>query len=152
MANWVENRLEIRGDKDEIQKFLDFAKTEVNEFDFNKINPYPEEFAKLDKESAGEGYISGGSRWCSANWGTKCNSDEVEVYDREEYSEIWFITIWSAPLPILERIAALYPTLTFRLKFGECNLDFAGIRTFKGTECLEEEDDEITEVDDEEES
>lgn len=52
--------------------------------------------------------------WCINNWGTKWNAYGYD--DGSDYSEkgcLWFQTAWSAPHPIMDKIAELYPTLEF---------------------------------------
>lgn len=48
--------------------------------------------------------------WCIANWGTKWNSLDVTM---EDNNRICFSTAWNAPIPVIEKLAALYPALKF---------------------------------------
>jgi hypothetical protein len=47
--------------------------------------------------------------WCVNHWGTKWNAMEVSLGN---YS-IEFETAWSAPIPVIEKLAELFPTVTF---------------------------------------
>lgn len=42
MPNWVTNNIEVTGNANDIQEFLEFVKSDENIFDFNKIIPQPE--------------------------------------------------------------------------------------------------------------
>lgn len=46
--------------------------------------------------------------WCREHWGTKgnaCNTD----YDKENPTEISFDTAWTPPVPIFEKLCAMFP-------------------------------------------
>ena len=113
MSNDCSNRIEIRGNKEVITRMFDIVKSEARdwgkepspnltekenrkwlglEFDFNKVVPYPEEFAKLDAERErqeksgvpyGElpdsGFSQGGYEWCLEHWGTKWNATNAST-------------------------------------------------------------------------
>jgi hypothetical protein len=54
--------------------------------------------------------------WCVENWGTKWNACRAEISKRSPDSgllEIRFDTAWDAPVPIYERLLALFPQLGF---------------------------------------
>lgn len=51
MANIVENRLTIKGERDQVRKLMDFVRSEERDFDFNKIIPMP---PSLDIEASTE--------------------------------------------------------------------------------------------------
>jgi hypothetical protein len=45
--------------------------------------------------------------WCVGNWGTKWNAMEVDI--SLEDNTIRFQTAWSAPTPVIEKLAKLFP-------------------------------------------
>lgn len=49
MPNWCFNSLEISGPAEELEKLQKQVKGEKTELDFNKIIPYPEDWAKADE-------------------------------------------------------------------------------------------------------
>jgi hypothetical protein len=52
--------------------------------------------------------------WSIANWGTKWNACYTEISAIEDgYINIVFDTAWSFPDPIFEKLAAMFPMLTF---------------------------------------
>lgn len=70
-----------------------------------------EDFPKLTYYEAGKRYVANirlyGSatwyNWCCDNWGTKWNASSIEQYG----TTIRFSTAWSAPRPIIERLACI---------------------------------------------
>lgn len=109
MPNWCDCDLRIDGNEEDIKAFEAFAASEDEVLDANNFIPYPEEFAKKDREAdkiwekirsmskeeneayfkehgypIREGYNSGGYEWCIENWGTKWGFCRPEVED--EYS------------------------------------------------------------------
>ena len=46
--------------------------------------------------------------WCRKNWGTKWNTYSFETISEDE---IEFQTAWSAPIPVIEKLAEMYPDI-----------------------------------------
>ena len=58
--------------------------------------------------------------WCVANWGTKWNAgDAIVVTDGNGQALFTFMTAWNAPLPIIQKIAKDFPTLSFDLLYAD---------------------------------
>lgn len=58
--------------------------------------------------------------WCVANWGTKWNAgDAIVVTDGNGQALFTFMTAWNAPLPIIQKIAKDFPTLSFDLIYAD---------------------------------
>jgi hypothetical protein len=52
--------------------------------------------------------------WCNATWGTKWNAYELEIVtDEAQMLVLRFQTAWSTPAPVFEKLALMYPDLTF---------------------------------------
>ena len=49
MPNWCNNIVTIEGEEAEIDRLVEFMKSEHGEFDFNKLVPYPGEFRSADE-------------------------------------------------------------------------------------------------------
>ena len=106
MPNYVTNRVEFQGKKEDIAKVLELIKSEDSYIDFNKIIPTPDYIyqGNLGEE---ERKLYGENNWYTwncANWGTKWNAcysyladDDVLVFD----------TAWASPIPILEKLAEI---------------------------------------------
>jgi len=58
--------------------------------------------------------------WCVENWGTKwgaCGYSEGQDYSHA--GELRFDTAWSAPHPVIEKLASLYPDITFTHEWAD---------------------------------
>ena len=63
--------------------------------------------------------------WSLDNWGTKWNSYDVEISD--DYQFVFtFCTAWSFPEPIFERLAEMFPDLSFYCVTFDEGFNFAG--------------------------
>lgn len=171
MPNWVLNVLEVDGDAAEKKRFVEHAKSERQDLDFNRFKEVPKElietaethYPKSDprheerlKERAmlKEKYgFEGWYDWCVQNWGTKWNACEVEFNDEREWVRspyYIFQTAWDAPVPIVLEMSRQFPNLEFSLESDEESGEFFYIKTFKGGvetshEDLERENEEETE-------
>ena len=178
MPNWCENDLTITGPKiSELLKFIQSVDPkEKSPLDFNKIIPYPKEFAVKDAKAnefrekmqsiVGEGpefeakrkalrsqygvkegqffmtdgYNQGGYEWCNVNWGTKWNACEARIEQQSETSVmITFNTAWSPPLQVLDKLAVLYPSNTFKLACFECGAGYKGNIVWKMGKMVKKE-------------
>lgn len=124
MSNDCLNWIKIIGEAEVIKRMFDLVKSEERdwgkepsdklteeenrkwlglEFDFNKVVPYPEEFAKLDAERERQeksgvpylelpesGYSKNGHLWCIDHWGTVRNATNAMTgfVDPEEIEEV----------------------------------------------------------------
>lgn len=159
MANYCENTLTVIGKPKDIVEFSNLVYTENGAnplpLDFNKIIPYPEDLAYLDRfwheeyKKTGEfpswknGFNSGGLEWCVENWGTKWNamythcetsgSNEIDIDTRDNklYNVTYdFDTAWSPPIPVVAKMAEMFPTLEFELEYEEGGEGFKGSNSF----------------------
>ena len=89
MPNWCHNEVTVQGEKKHVKEFMDFVKSDKQEFDFEKIVPLPN--GKWDYD------------WCLSNWNTKWNACDVEKEVVDEFHEVTytFETAWSPPENIL---------------------------------------------------
>lgn len=149
MPNWCHCELSMEGPSDVVQEAASFMKTEGPEgpqaFDFNKLVPYPEEFALKDRErdawieknpesgwadAPPDGYNHGGCEWCRENWGTKwnaCGAVLVDVIPSEIAWAAWtFDTAWTPPCPVVLALARRFPGTRVCLKFSEEGVGFHG--------------------------
>jgi hypothetical protein len=152
MPNWCACDLIIEGPSCKVDAFLRFARCDEVVLDFGHFLPYPAHFQELDRKAAewdaehpgelegrpADGYNQGGYDWCMANWGTKWNARKPEL--NEEGGQCWtdagtarrrveinFATAWSAPKPVVQRAAELFPELTFELRNFERGEGFSGM-------------------------
>lgn len=79
--------------------------------------------------------------WSVENWGTKWNSYGYKEFPeyQEADSEIRFLTAWSAPHPILEKLSELYPDVTFSHRWADEDFGHnVGERDYLGGEIVSE--------------
>jgi hypothetical protein len=87
MPNWCQNEIRVCGDTEKVEEFMDFVKSDEQDFDFEKIVPFPN-----GKEWDYD--------WCIENWDTKWNACRVEKDFDPKYGdevEYTFDTAWSPP-------------------------------------------------------
>lgn len=142
MPNWCYNELTVTGDKEEVKRFAKFVRGNRNDFDFDKVIPYPEKFRKMDEEEPmrSKGFNAGGYEWCLNNWGTKWNSCETSAgisVDGTTFGAS-FDTAWSPPVPVIIKLAELFPTLRIKLEWEEGGMDFSGYLILQDNIGLEE--------------
>jgi hypothetical protein len=141
MPNWITNRLTINTDGDDsmIEKILSEVRSEDSIFDFNKIVPMPEELRNTTAPArivSDEEYAKDSSKgitqamsdeliskygcnnwydWAYQHWGTKWNSDEVNIYD----NQIEFNTAWNCSEPIFIKLSEMFPNVNFEVEFAD---------------------------------
>lgn len=77
--------------------------------------------------------------WCINNWGTKWGAygyDEDTDYSQNE--NLWFQTAWSAPHPVIEKLAEMYPDITFEHEWADEDIGAnCGRKIYSEGECIE---------------
>jgi len=168
MPNWCNNSLEVKGKKEDLDKFkvkykgtFTDKKEDITWLDFTKIIPNQEnknlwktkweELSEKDKNRWNNDFDHywfnmSGHKWQSDNWGTKWNADIGEP--REEDGKLYygFSTAWSPCDKIVKKLIETHPELEFNLEFEEWGLCFMGEITGKDGEVMTDitEDCEIT--------
>lgn len=102
MPNHITNIVVVSGDERRIQAMLKEIQIDeygVGSVDFNKIIPMPDD---VDSHN-----------WCIANWGTKWNSYGYTADTGFKDGKLTFLTAWSAPHPILQKLSEMYPDIKF---------------------------------------
>jgi hypothetical protein len=114
-------------------KEMEKAENAIGNYTFNGLYPIPEEvvkagYAKFEKDP-NQVY---GYDWCWKYWGTKwdIDGDSENSYFEDGEFRIWFDTAWGPALELFEKVAADYPTLTFRLVYLETGMVFAGLNVW----------------------
>ncbi len=91
-----------------------------------------------------DGYNSGGYEWCCDHWGTKWNATRpvLTLHQEPMKAFIEFDTAWSPPLPVIEKLAEMFPDHEFTLNYFEGGMGFCGqIQWGGGTETYHNQDD-----------
>lgn len=145
MPNHVTNRIKITGDPDTVKHILNKIKSDefrVGTVDFEKIIPMPENIFRGNL-GLRERKLYGKNNWYDwsvANWGTKWNA--YGFYPNINYSkekEIRFLTAWSAPHPVIEKLAEMFPSVKFEHKWADEDIRMnCGRRVYYDGERIEE--------------
>lgn len=108
MPNHITNIVAVSGDESRIQSMLKEIQTDeygVGSVDFNKIISMPDD---VDSHY-----------WCIAQWGTKWNSYGYTADTGFKDGKLTFLTAWSAPHPILEKLSEMYPDIKFEHEWAD---------------------------------
>ncbi len=160
MPNYCECFLHFYvSDKSSVDDVLAAMKNGDRIFDFDKLIPYPAKWKKADeayhewekgwaKHPSGpgayedyckthprpdDGYNHGGYEWCCENWGTKWNAGDVKIVEKDEGAAvISFETAWAPPLPVIDKLAAMFPDIEMSFEYYEMGMAFCGSIRYVG--------------------
>jgi len=172
VTNHCDNDLYVSGLKEEVDRFIEVACAPNHQGTEQILSeepfiPYPERFRKMD-EAAREwerqrsiegqsmlglgvrpkdGFHSGGIDWCRENWGTKWGfyaiKGPIQSYNVNGTTVAYhFKTAWNPPLPLIQKMAEMFPALEFKLEFFERGRAFQGRYVWKGGELVKSKDEE----------
>lgn len=155
MPNWCENKLDVSGNKSDIQKFKEstLVKSEKGDelhFTMNLLYPTPPELLEQTapntwrgEETDTEGKLEFEKKieelkqkyghtdwydWRVDKWGTKWDACETYILDDEdEFLSVEYNTAWSPNIEWLKTIAKQFPELKFTLWFEEPGNGFCGV-------------------------
>ena len=126
MPNWTYNNVLFVGKKKQLKTLKTMLKSENNDFDFNNIIPMPEElkdtvsgsesakpeWQKLKSKELKEKFgADDWYNWSINNWGTKWNSVDTEVEQRDGTLIYRFNTAWDAPRRIALQLLRMQKTI-----------------------------------------
>ena len=99
----------------------------LGSLDFEKIIPMPAD-------------VDDSYNWCISNWGTKWNSYGYESIEKPDDSDtISFLTAWSAPHPVLEKLTTMFPSVTIEHEWADEDISYnCGRRVYYDSERIEE--------------
>lgn len=125
MPNWCENLLEVRSpyNRDYLDKFIDDNKSNdeiVNELG-RKDTPVLSFERNVPLDPFADPYYE-----AIEKWGVKWDASMTSMEDNYHTLEYHFFTAWSIPDNWFEKIVALYPNLSFTLRWSEPGMDSAG--------------------------
>ncbi len=137
MPNWCNNELRVRGKKAEVDALLKKAyrkdKDGETAFSFQSLLPMPKELEGTTAPSKdGKDWYN----WRCENWGIKWDV-EATINHQQNFKNgnsevlIIFESPWGPPLEGIESISALYPTLTFAIKWDEPGMGENGREVFE---------------------
>jgi hypothetical protein len=169
MPNWCENKLDVSGNKIDIQKFKELTLVKLGEsddlnFTMEILRQTPTELleqtspnmwrgeeddieGKLEFEKKIEelkqkyGYTDW-YNWRVDNWGTKWDVAETYILDDEdEFFSVQYNTAWAPNIEWVRYVAKQFPELTFTLSFTEPGMGYCGVYE------VTDEDDDLCEGD-----
>lgn len=130
MPNHVKNCITLEGDADRIQQML--AQIQNDEFglgtiSFHKIIPMPE--SVYAGGLGPEEYVLHGQNnwhdWRVANWDTKWDAYGYESgIDYSKSEDLTFLTAWSAPHAVIEKLAEMFPDVKFTHEWADEDIGF----------------------------
>lgn len=114
-AAFVINTLTITGPDSQIEEFLKRGKGEL----YGTRSIMFDNFVKTPPNRRSQKAVY---EWRVKNWGTKDNPEKAVFNQRFEWLEISFETAWSAPVPLVQKLSAMYNQLRFDLR---CDFTFS---------------------------
>jgi hypothetical protein len=116
MPNWCENTLMVKSDNVMTDILTHYIcrdeKSKGNFFDFEKIIP----IHTLDNDELRH-------KECTEKWGTKWRPYNIVC----RCDHMVFTTAWTPPIPIIRKLATLYPSVQFILEYSEPEMGIQGI-------------------------
>ncbi len=139
MANWCANTVEVKGEESKVKEFVDgFLNNGISAFYptpkelVDTEAPVKDDTSKEVEENIKKYGAANWYDWRLENWGTKWDIvDVTELEGNAGYSLMSFETPWSPPIEAFEKLAELFPTLTFLLEYTEPGSGFFGRAMFK---------------------
>lgn len=125
MPNNITSIITLSGDENRIKDMLEAIQNDkygIGSVDFEKILPMPDNIYRgnLGPNERAEYGSDNWYDWCIANWGTKWNSygyPEDHQYNND--GKIQFLTAWSAPHPIMEKLSEMYPDIKLEHEWAD---------------------------------
>jgi len=131
MPNWCNNVLDVKGPKEEVQRFYNENRGVCkrddgdvnNELLFSKSFPEPFKENEIDPSTDKE---FDWWNWRINNWGTKWEPSDPTFDMDENQISYFFDTAWSPPEGWFKKVIKLYPELDFYMTFEEPGMAFKG--------------------------
>lgn len=129
MPNHIQNRLIIHAEGRDLDTVLITIGTHERKIDFERIIHPPDNLFRdslshekeLELNAAGIPHWYG---WNRANWGTKWNAYELDDPRNLVKNEVWFQTAWNTPVPIIEKIAEIFPNIKMNFSYADENTGY----------------------------
>ena len=125
------NKLALFGNTHEIQQLLAYVKGQdangdESNFTFHRIIPMPRDIERgnitFEQMTKTKNWYS----WSLDNWNTKWDCGEVSIQCEEDYVLVTFVTAWSPPHPVIERLSVVFPAVGIAHSFVDEGWGFAG--------------------------
>ena len=143
MPNHVKNVISLEGNPDRIRQMLEKIKNDeygIGTIDFNKVIPMPENIYTGNLGQR-ERMLYGDNNWYDwsvRNWNTKWNAYDYGK-DYSKSGKLKFLTAWSAPHPVIEKLAEMFPEIKFTHEWADEDIGMnCGRRVYAEGERMEE--------------
>lgn len=145
MPNHITNVIALNGDRKQIRELLEQIQNDeygLGTVDFNKVIPRSEEafeFIALKNKNT-VFYRNNQCDWAVANWGTKWNAYGYEKgCDYSNAEELRFLTAWSAPHPVMQRLSKMFPEIEMTHEWADedIGMNCGRFAYHKGERCEE---------------
>ena len=137
MPNHCANQMTLTGDPKELARFKEMAANDTNDFDIQQFIPAPQDV----QDAPGEQWYN----WSMENGGTKAGSYEPDPLEEKNGKLTYrYFTAWG-PLSddVIERVSALFPDLSFEVKYAEQGMGFWGLATFRDGATIDHASDDM---------
>ena len=129
MPNHITNVIELSGDESRIAEMLgriQYDKFGIGSVDFEKIIPMPDNIFKgnLGPEERSKYGSNNWYDWSVANWGTKWNSYGYPDNTALENGKLTFVTAWSAPHPIMQKLSEMFPEIKLEHEWADEDIGY----------------------------
>jgi hypothetical protein len=119
--------------------------------DFNRVIPVPEELMKTNapnndnpKEMIAKYGFADWYDFRCAKWGTKWNACDVDLQlNSPTELTVSFNTAWSPPIPVIDKIAEMFPFASISLHYEEEGMGFYGDYLWEEGNLISHEEGEI---------
>ena len=118
MPNWNNNKVEIYGCRNQLDKLMERGVGKDGEFEMNNFYPTP-------TKDNGE-VIDGWYGWRVENWGCKWDMSDVDYDQMDDTVYMDYQTPWGPNIEFWEKIAEEYKDLTISLSYYEGGMCFGG--------------------------
>ena len=137
MPNWCFNHLTVTGPAEDVARFQEQAagfrpwhSPEAGQapdlLNFHSLLPIPAEVLTA-------GYAPAGYNWERHHWGCKWGACHAALVDKWEGGVFYeFDTAWSPPLPLVQHVSRVWPTLVFVLDYEDPRMGFKGVSRAEG--------------------
>lgn len=126
MPNWCENKLTVTGNKEDLLKFKEQAKSKEKGIEtdirMNNFIRMPEELVNTVSPWEHPNWYE----WALDNWGCKWDLDAKLIEETENNLIYEFDSPWGPPDNWLKNIAPMFPDLSFELYYREGGMCFQG--------------------------
>jgi Ferredoxin-like domain in Api92-like protein len=115
---WVEGNIPENATDDELVNYI----CEHNNMSRSEMEELGNRLLNLQQKYGAYDWYD----WCCNNWGTKWNAVDPALKRTRNHARFNFSTAWAPPIPVIKKLAELFPALRLRLNYWEGGMGFKG--------------------------